>query len=564
MRRFLVVVSVAGLILGIAGVSNAQIHDDPTTTGTTGLFTVPRAGTLEEGAWAIGTSYSRVSREEGDSHITTLGLMATYGLGYRLEVFVGFQPRVEIDRRFSAERALLAMDPQLTGLGINEHPFAFTTPAGVLNGAEHKGVGDMTVGLKYKFMGDPYKYDGMAIQGWVGFPTSETSEGIGCGCFQFGTKLIASLEAWDFLGYNVYVGYQYFDTQFFSEKFDGPAPDIARFFVSPEFLYGFGVQFPTRATVQLIGEWTGSVTTRDTNRAFTGGDDISMLQGGLRLTTDNGFTLNAAVNYNSTINLRDPRWQDDRDALDDSLRRWGWLFGASYSSNHRQPLRFRGSELADVGVLNRAPTLTCEAERSTMRQGESTRLVATASDPDGDALTVNWTAGFGSISPATGDEVTWSSRGLAPGSGTIRGRVDDTYGGTAECTVAVSVEAPPPPAEPTILHFGVGEFRSGNARIDNRMKAILDDVALQLRQNSGATAAITGYSDSRGSDEANDKAALERAENARAYLVETHSIDSSRITVTRGGSSNPVGDNSTRAGRSQNRRIEITVTIPPR
>ncbi len=124
--------------------------------------------------------------------------------------------------------------------------------------------------------------------------------------------------------------------------------------------------------------------------------------------------------------------------------------------------------------------------------------------------------------------------------------------------------APPEPGEPTILEFMCAEFGSGSARIDNRCKAVLDDVALQMRQNPGATAVITGHSDSAGSDSANMTASEERATNAMTYLVETHGIDAGRISTSGVGSSQAMADNSTSAGRSQNRRIEIVVTIPPR
>ena len=58
--------------------------------------------------------------------------------------------------------------------------------------------------------------------------------------------------------------------------------------------------------------------------------------------------------------------------------------------------------------------------------------------------------------------------------------------------------------------------------------------------------------------------AQERADNAKAYLVETHGIDPSRIMTGAEGSMEPVGDNSTREGRAANRRVVIVVTIPPR
>ena len=73
---------------------------------------------------------------------------------------------------------------------------------------------------------------------------------------------------------------------------------------------------------------------------------------------------------------------------------------------------------------------------------------------------------------------------------------------------------------------------------------------------------ITGHSDSTGSDEVNDTMSQERADNAKTYLVDTHGIAGNRIETGSAGSSEPIADNATVAGRLQNRRIVIIVTIP--
>jgi OOP family OmpA-OmpF porin len=144
----------------------------------------------------------------------------------------------------------------------------------------------------------------------------------------------------------------------------------------------------------------------------------------------------------------------------------------------------------------------------------------------------------------------------------VTARVSDGYGGTADCQLTLTVTAPPPPPEPEMLTFTCSEFPSGNTRIDNRCKAILDDVALQMRNNPRATAVITGHSDSSGSAEVNDRMSQERADNAETYLVDTHGIEGDRIDTVSAGSSQPIADNDTAEGRLQNRRIVVVVTIP--
>jgi outer membrane protein OmpA-like peptidoglycan-associated protein len=567
MRRLLAMAGVAALVLGFGTAALAQQlpHDDPTISGTTGLFVIPRASTLEQGTWSIGGYYGEEVREE-DARIRTFGIMGAYGLTDRLEATVSFQPSVKIERDYRSFQAILIRDPYACCTGINDHPFAggrMLNPSGLIDirGEEFSGVGNLDVGLKYKFAGDPYEYDGMAVQGWIQAPTSDASGGIGTGSFGLGGKLIGSLEAFEAIGWNAYVGYRWWDTPDPSSKLDH-TPRVERFFVSPEFLYGVGFQFPSRAVLQVIGEWIGSVTTRDVTAAYTGGDDISLLQLGVRATLDNGLALGVAANYNFTQRLRARELQANPEELD--LEHFGYLITASYSTSRKQPLMYMGTEPMAVPMINAAPTLTCRAERTSIRQGESVRLMATASDPDGDPLTVTWSASAGSLSSTTGTEVTWSSRDVPAGQGPIRARVSDGYGGAADCELRVTVEVPPPPSEPTVLDFTLDDFRSGSARIDNRHKAILDDVALQLRQNPSATAVITGYTDATGNDSINMPLAQERADNAKAYLVETHGIDPSRIMTGAEGSMDPVGDNSTNAGRASNRRVVIVVTIPPR
>jgi outer membrane protein OmpA-like peptidoglycan-associated protein len=70
---------------------------------------------------------------------------------------------------------------------------------------------------------------------------------------------------------------------------------------------------------------------------------------------------------------------------------------------------------------------------------------------------------------------------------------------------------------------------------------------------------IEGHTDSTGSDELNQKLSDQRAESVRKYLIEQGLPETSLIAVGF-GKSMPVADNSTAAGRQQNRRVEIIVS----
>ena len=130
---------------------------------------------------------------------------------------------------------------------------------------------------------------------------------------------------------------------------------------------------------------------------------------------------------------------------------------------------------------------------------------------------------------------------------------------------APPVEAPAPPAAPpapqTKTTTDTIGFDKGSARLTNIAKAILDGVALRMKNDLNSTAVITGYSDNAGSEDANMKISVQRADAARAYLVERHGIDAARIKTEGRGSAGAVGDNATEEGRAKNRRAVIVVTF---
>jgi len=126
--------------------------------------------------------------------------------------------------------------------------------------------------------------------------------------------------------------------------------------------------------------------------------------------------------------------------------------------------------------------------------------------------------------------------------------------------VPVPVPPPPPPAAPRTTSDEI-YFDAGSARLTNIAKAILDGVALRMKNDLNSTAVISGYSDNIGSEESNLEISRRRADAAREYLVTRHGIDPARITTEGKGSAEPAYDNSTEEGRAKNRRALIVVTL---
>jgi outer membrane protein OmpA-like peptidoglycan-associated protein len=125
----------------------------------------------------------------------------------------------------------------------------------------------------------------------------------------------------------------------------------------------------------------------------------------------------------------------------------------------------------------------------------------------------------------------------------------------------VVIPAPaPPPAAPRMTRDEI-QFDGGSARLTNIAKAILDGIALRMKNDLNATAVVTGYSDNGGAEPANLAISAKRADAAKEYLVTRHGIDPNRISTVAKGSSDAAYDNASPEGRAKNRRAVIVVTL---
>ncbi|MEO5935710.1 MAG: OmpA family protein [Terriglobales bacterium] len=182
----------------------------------------------------------------------------------------------------------------------------------------------------------------------------------------------------------------------------------------------------------------------------------------------------------------------------------------------------------------RGPSITCSANPSTVRPGDSSTITSQGNSPDGRNLTYSYTATGGTIS-GTGTSATLSTAGAEPGSITVNCNVQDDRNMSAASSTMVNVEAPPPPppppAAPEASRLNQINFARNSARVDNAAKAILDDVALRMQRDADAKIVIVGSNDA---DERARTLPGQRALNAKAYLVKEKGIDPSRIAVRQG------------------------------
>jgi OmpA-OmpF porin, OOP family len=105
-------------------------------------------------------------------------------------------------------------------------------------------------------------------------------------------------------------------------------------------------------------------------------------------------------------------------------------------------------------------------------------------------------------------------------------------------------------------------FRVGSAVLSADSRAKLDEVATKALNAKGYVLEVSGFADTTGSVEGNRALSQRRADAVIRYLVENHSIPLRRIVTPYGyGESHPVAENNSRAGRAQNRRVEVKLLV---
>ena len=139
------------------------------------------------------------------------------------------------------------------------------------------------------------------------------------------------------------------------------------------------------------------------------------------------------------------------------------------------------------------PTISCSANPTTIKPGDSATVTATGVSPQNRPLTYSFTSSAGSIS-GTGNTATLTTTGAPAGTITITGNVSDDKGQTASCTATVTIEAPPAPVAKTqtLCTISFGRDTKRPARVDNEAKACLDQVALSAQQTPDATVTVVG------------------------------------------------------------------------
>jgi ribosomal protein S11 len=193
------------------------------------------------------------------------------------------------------------------------------------------------------------------------------------------------------------------------------------------------------------------------------------------------------------------------------------------------------------------PTISCSANPSTIKPGDTSTVTSTAVSPQNRPLTYSYTASAGSVS-GSGTTAEFSSAGAPTGAVGITCNVADDKGHTASANTNVTIEAPVVPPQPhsqALCSISFATDTKRPTRVDNEAKACLDQVALDLKQQADAKVVVIGESTQAEKDKTTKEAAMaehhkktkveefaaQRAVNTKEYLVTDQGIDASRITV---------------------------------
>jgi len=421
--------------------ANAYLEDPAwtplaATTGTLGLFTVETGDTLPRHGFSFSAYANKFSRMPGSITVLNLGYTAGYGITDWLTLYGVFEPyrHIHIGRAgqlsFNSPldnppfpdftnptiyRRLTKIPPTSNPGYVEDYPFA---------GTNDGGVGEVTLGLKLGILserkGNPVSF---SVRNDFIFPTRSTLPDLlnnttqsGQFNYNLGLALSKNWGRWITSTFN-------WDWRFTR---DPRANGVRAMNQADQMRVGAGFIILPQSRIQILQEYTGLVFfgTHTPNTTFDRRNPVDGVWG-VRIYPVNWVALD--VGYRNMLNLRN---HEDRHGFVVKL-------ATTYWPEKPKP-------------INRNPTASCSADPGSVYAGSGDVITvrATASDPDGNPLTFDWTATGGSVS-GTAAEARWSSAGTAPGTYTITARVSDGAGGTASCAVDVRVE-PKPNAAPTM------------------------------------------------------------------------------------------------------------------
>ena len=239
------------------------------------------------------------------------------------------------------------------------------------------------------------------------------------------------------------------------------------------------------------------------------------------------------------------------------------LFGADGVVDELVVTGEAGSTVADTAVASVAPADTTAVAPTVAAVATTAAAPATTAAPVTAAATTT-------VPPTTTAVAVTTTITVAPTT-TVAPQVTTTL------PVATTTAAPAPTTAPTpvpttaltaaaaevagdikaVLAGGTVEFDLGSAKLTAAGAATVSRLAAALAKQPGVSVTIAGHTDNLGAPSWNGQLSLARANTVRDALI-AQGIAATRLTAKGFGSTKPIGDNATAAGRQKNRRIEFT------
>ena len=189
---------------------------------------------------------------------------------------------------------------------------------------------------------------------------------------------------------------------------------------------------------------------------------------------------------------------------------------------------------ADIKVEEKPhhpPTISCAANPNSIVQGQQASIVSTASSPDNLPLTYSYTASGGQVT-GSGAQAQFDSKGVPPGTYTVKCMVADERGDKADSSTTVEVKEPPqvkqlevklalhsvyfPTNLPTAAKPDAGLLPSQ----EDTLKTLASDFKQYLTYKPGTKLILEGHADVRGTKEYNQALSERRVARTKSYLVE--------------------------------------------
>jgi len=523
-----------------------------TILGDTGFWIVPTAETLARRKFSFSLFRGNWDRAQGLTDVNEFGLTAATGITDRLEVF-GSWHVVRLHR--DLEPIFVPSDIYYGGVSY-QYPFVRQRWSKTLGGP-------LSIGGKYSFIsqsrGDAM---GLATRVVVDFPVGPVWSGNNevntriemVASREFAKKVELSGTAGAFLRQN---------------STDFKLPDSA--------IWSVGASFPSRARLRGLVEWAGEFTTQEfvtvRQPPYIAADgsiapimshvtDPADFKAGLVFNAGGAF-LHAGLNYSSRTSDRDiggRSFEHNPWGFEVSL---GWHPGVTPARERQHIIKETTTVTNTItpppapapAAPNRPPVFNgaINCDPCIVEPGGTSRLSASATDPEGGPVTYRWTAPTGTVNPSDTANTTFTAPNQE-GNVPVTVTAQDNQGAQATNSVTIQV------VRREVITFEDVHFEFDRFNLRPEALRLLDDAVAKLQRNPNVRITIEGYCDSIGTTEYNLALGERRANSVRDYLT-NRGIMGNRMRTISYGEAMPIADNRTAQGRAMNRRAHLVIIM---